>query len=430
MGYATTASAQDQIWLKDRRYGEGIGIRTGDFELHPGIGGEFGYDSNYFLRASNENPAPSLRARITPSITLSTVGQERREGESGAAEPPKVSFRAAVAGTYMEFIALDKADSNDFSEQRNIAGVGSLQLTIMPRRPFSGDIYADALRSVQPSNDANFNFNRFTTRAGAGLTWAPGGGMFDWRIGYEFGLTYFQDTAFRDLSNETHTFSTRGRWRFLPRTAVLYDGSVGITNYHLNPQNGQLDSMPVRTRLGLNGLITRQLSLLAMAGWGSSFYKGLNAQQYDGIIAQAELKWFITPGVGNELLGGPLPISTAALGYKRDFYNSYLGDYFLADRFYLTLSHLFSGRFLLVIDGAYTPTSFPTIYQGNRTMPTHEAFTAPRVDATAFGEYRLSDTFGINITTRYSANITDVIVQNDNLGWNRFEAFLGVRWFL
>jgi hypothetical protein len=31
-----------------------------------------------------------------------------------------------------------------------------------------------------------------------------------------------------------------------------------------------------------------------MVGWGSSFYKGINPQQYDGLIAQAELKWFIT----------------------------------------------------------------------------------------------------------------------------------------
>jgi hypothetical protein len=31
---------------------------------------------------------------------------------------------------------------------------------------------------------------------------------------------------------------------------------------------------------------------------------------------------------------------------------------------------------------------------------------------------------------RYSANITDVTIIRDNLGWNRFEAFLGLRWFM
>ena len=136
------------------------------------------------------------------------------------------------------------------------------------------------------------------------------------------------------------------------------------------------------------------------------------------------------PGTGNELFGGPLPISTAALGYSRDFYNSYLGDYFVRDRFYLTLSHLFGGRFLLVVDGSYSPIRYADVYNVARTMVTQPAFSAPRAEASLFGEYRFSDSFGVNTTLRYSANITDVAVQGDRLGWNRFEAFLGVRWFL
>src|SRR5438309_1416749 len=83
-GYSTAAFAQEQMWLKDRRYGEGVGIRTGDLELHPGIAGEFGYDSNYFLRSDRddgEKPVDTLRLRITPSFSLSTISQQRRESE-------------------------------------------------------------------------------------------------------------------------------------------------------------------------------------------------------------------------------------------------------------------------------------------------------------------------------------------------------------
>ena len=431
LGYASAASAQEQVWLKDRRYGEGIGIRAGDFELHPGVGGEIGYDSNYFLRSSNENPGPidTLRLRITPSISLATVGHERREGDSGAPEPPKVTFRVGVAGTYSEFIATKSENSDALSKQRNISGLGSLHLAILPGRVIGGDIYSDLLRSVQPSNDPTFNYNRFTARFGGGLTWAPGGGMFDWRFGYEYGLVYFEDRTFRGLSNDTHTVNTRGRWRFLPRTAVLYDGSASFIRYNQGPSGAQLDSNPIRARLGLNGLVTRQLALLAMAGWASSFYGGVNAQQYDGIIAQAELKWFITPGTGTELIGGPLPLSTAALGYTREFFNSYLGDFIVRDRFYLRLSHLFGGRFLLVVDGSVSPVRFPAIYDERRALD-HAAFTALYVDTSIFGEYRFSDSFGINTTLRYSANVTDAVVSQDPIDWNRFEAFLGARWFL
>src|SRR5215813_14180641 len=96
IGYSTAAYAQEPTWLKDRRYGEGVGIRTGDLELHPGIGGEFGYDSNYFLR-SDKDPQPvvgTLRFRITPSFALSTISPQLREAEGGGTEPPKVTFRA------------------------------------------------------------------------------------------------------------------------------------------------------------------------------------------------------------------------------------------------------------------------------------------------------------------------------------------------
>ncbi|HMI87066.1 MAG TPA: outer membrane beta-barrel protein, partial [Polyangiaceae bacterium] len=400
-------------------------------ELHPGVGGEFGYDSNYFLRSPDDSPKPvdTLRLRITPSFSVSTTGAERKEGDSGVAEPPKIGFRAAVAGTYSEFIATKSANSDELSKQRNISGVGTLSLRILPGRTFGGDVYADVVRSVQPANDPSFNYNRFTARFGGGVIWAPGGGMFDWRVGYEYGLVYFEDRSFRGLSNDSHSINTRGRWRFLPRTAVLYDGSATFLRYNQGPSGAQLNSNPIRARLGLNGLVTRQLALLAMAGWASSFYAGANAQQYDGLIAQAELKWFITPGTGNELIGGPLPISTAALGYSRDFFNSYLGDFAARDRFYLTLSHLFSGRFLLVLDGSYSPIRYAPVFNAARAQ-IYPSFTAPRVDASLFGEYRLSESFGLNATLRYSANITDDTPSQDPVGWTRYEAYLGVRWFL
>jgi hypothetical protein len=74
------------------------------------------------------------------------------------------------------------------------------------------------------------------------------------------------------------------------------------------------------------------------------------------------------------------------------------------------------------------------------------AFTDLRADATLFGEYRLSDSFGINSTLRYTANFSSHQIpyadQGPNppaptagpgfvdMSWTRFEAFLGARWFL
>src|SRR5450755_808316 len=93
-----TAHAQQQPWISDRRYGEGIGVRVGNLELHPGISGEVGYDSNYFLRATDDAIGPVIaayRLRITPAITLGTLGAQRREGLSPAGPAP-ISFRAGA----------------------------------------------------------------------------------------------------------------------------------------------------------------------------------------------------------------------------------------------------------------------------------------------------------------------------------------------
>src|SRR5882672_2323852 len=89
---SAVAEAQDQPWLRDRKYTEGIGYRVGDFELHPGVAAEFGYDSNYLPRASEEQPVGVLRLRLTPSFSLSTLGKQRMEQAPGPL--PSVEFRA------------------------------------------------------------------------------------------------------------------------------------------------------------------------------------------------------------------------------------------------------------------------------------------------------------------------------------------------
>ena len=63
--------------------------------------------------------------------------------------------------------------------------------------------------------------------------------------------------------------------------------------------------------------------------------------------------------------------------------------------------------------------------------------TDVRLDASLFGEYRIKDSIGINSTIRYNHNITDNAITPaaagtapDQLQWQEFEAYLGVRWFM
>jgi hypothetical protein len=432
------ALAQDQVWLKDRRYTEGMGIRAGDLELHPGVAGEFGYDSNFFLRSDKEQPIDAYRLRITPSFGLSNVGGERRDAEGGGGEPPKVGFNARVAATYNYPFAAQSKYSDQFSKQRALGVLSDLRLDILPSRPWGGDVFADFARMVQPSTNPDDNLDRLSTRAGAGIRWSPGGGMFDWRFGYQYSLTYFEDAQFQTLNNHENQINTSGRWRFFPKTALLYSASLGFVRYD-KAASTMLESNPVRTRVGLNGLLTPTVSLLAMVGWGSSFYQGAaNAQQFDSVIGQAEIKWYFSPTPSSNPGAASGTLSAATLGYVRDFTNSYLGDYYGNDRGYLTLSHLFGNQFLLVAGGGVAAHRYPTVWYNGRTQ-SHPPFTSLYADASLFGEYRMTSSFGINATVRYSSNITGAYLQIPNgagaltldyLEWKRVEAFLGVRWFM
>jgi hypothetical protein len=471
---APAAMAQEQYvsqadspqWLKDRRYNEGIGIRAGDLEIHPGLAGEAGYDSNYFLRSDKQNvdngppfepPIPALEFRLTPSLYLSTLGPQRREGDLYA-EPPSVRFRAGVNATYREFIGLSSdpvasQPQNDISRQRNIGGAADARLDILPERPWGAAIYGSYGRVIMPnqfSADPNLSFTRDDVGAGGEIVAQPGSGTLDWHLGYQFHDTIFEEAVAEGFNNITHEAYMRGRWKFRPRTAFLYDGHLGFISY-VNPtlaaQQGLVDSTPVRARLGINGLVTERFALLAMAGWGAGFYSTSLKQQpqYDSVIGQAELKWFLaaSPGIAQASDLG-LALSSIAVGYTRDFQNSYLGNFYGTDRGYLKFSYFFAGRALVTLEGGVGAIEYPDMFWADG-KERHAAFTDLRTDGTLFGEYRLTDELGINATLRYTANFSSNQVQDIeptgqplppgtfgvfDMSWTRLEAFLGVRWFM
>jgi hypothetical protein len=444
-----TASAQSgvqpitpvqQPWLKDRRFGEGIGYRTGNLELHPGAAAEFGYDSNYFLRADDEPPRIDvLRLRLTPSLTLSTLSPQRR-AEGGGGGPPSVNFAGGVFLSYNKLFAVNSSNSDAVSAVDNVINAGAnFTLDVLPQRPWGFDMYGDVVRTAEPSNvaDADFAFDRDTFRLGAGINWRPGGGLFETRLGYELDDYIFEKSQYDNLNNAQHYLKLRSRWRFLPRTALLYDGKVGFLRYS-NATNLQHDAQIVDSRIGLNGLITHHFALLAMAGWAASFYEsrgGVPVRNYDGPVGQAELKWFLLPQPGIDPNQATVGLSSIAVGYIRDYVNNYLSDYYRRDRGYANFSYFIAGAFLVSVEGGLSHITYSSTFFPNGTLRAG-SFAQNRPDVTLFAEYRPSDTIGINTTLRYTAALENQRIPvapggpNDNLQFTRYEAWLGLRWFM
>jgi hypothetical protein len=461
------ASAQDQPWLKDRRYTEGPGYRVGDFELHPGAALEFGYDSNYLRRSGNAADMPScaavypnntypdchdvlgsLRARFTPSLSFSTLSPQRRETAPSTSQP-SVEFRGGLSATINGLIPIQGSGpaKDAIKSATNVGITSDLQLSILPGRPWSGVLTASYTRINQAGEDGAsqiFNsqgsLNRDVPTGAAELVWTPGAGLLEWRLGYQFVGTLFEDSNLASaLSNLNNTIETRGRWRFLPRTSLVYDAKFGFINY-LNgstPPNAagflKTSSHPLRTLIGINGLVTPSFAVLAMVGWGASFYSAAPnnpSQNFDSVIGQAEVKWFLTPNPSVEPTAASLTLSSISVGFLRDFYDSYISTYFERDRPYLTLSYFYGGRFLVVLDGG----AGPLIYPPTPMVKTGGPFTMIRADASLFGEWRFKDAWGINATIRYNENFGDTAISNGNvtshLSYREIEAYLGARWLM
>jgi hypothetical protein len=97
------SKASAQAWVSNPDFSEGIGVRAGNFEFHPSVGAEFGYDSNLFRSSEEEGVVDVLKLRVTPSFTLSSLGKLRRN----APTPPDVLVAAGAHASYFEVFPLD-----------------------------------------------------------------------------------------------------------------------------------------------------------------------------------------------------------------------------------------------------------------------------------------------------------------------------------
>jgi len=417
--------AAAQAWVSNPDFSEGIGIRAGDFELHPSVGAEFGYDSNYFRAAESEHPVDALKLRVTPSLSLRTLGNERRQ----TPVDPKVVFGTSAYASYFELFPLDSANS-EARNRRNVAIGVDARLDVFPKGKVGFDALAGYTRAIEAEGNtddlAGEGFNRDTLRGGAGLTWRPGGGLFDWRGGYLGTFHTFEDHKFRSLENLQHEIGTRGRWRFLPRSSLLFDATYTMVRY--TGSTVQTDGDIVQSRAGFHGLVTYHLALLGMLGWASTFYQqhagSIVARQFDSLIGNAEARWFIQ---GRTTLEGggsaPAGLSSVALGYTRTVNNSYYGSFYQRDRGYVQFTSLIVGAVAAGLEFGVSRVAYPESSAAN------PGIDQLRLDGRLFGEYRFAEQWGINATVQYD-QVNSPAVNSEELKYTRWQAYLGVRWFM
>ncbi|MBN1654665.1 MAG: outer membrane beta-barrel protein [Deltaproteobacteria bacterium] len=422
-----SATVEAQAWLEDRKRAEGHGIRLGDFELHPGLGTEVGYDTNLFL-AEDDDAQDSVLLRVTPHLYLSTLGEERR-GEN--VTPPPIIFRVGGASSFYHYFASN--DLDDFS-------VGAdLNLTINPDRPIAFQVTEGFTRSIRPFSEpvsgSGFDFARNQNDLGGRLMFATKSGLFKAGLGFNWGVDWFEESLIHDKDSFTYSPSLNTSWQFLPMTALLYDVRLDFQNYLNEPAADTedtstlvTDNARVTSRIGTNGVLTSTISITILLGYSAGFYD--EYEDFDDIIGQIEARWKASHSF------------TLKVGYDRSFESAFQGNFCRTDRGYIDALLLMGGVFLLdakvwagLLQYGVPRNSLGDVFSGPDADT--EARQDVRISASLSGEYRFIDWLAVTASVGYLMDITDYEVDYGDryplpvepADFNRFEGWLGIRAF-
>src|SRR5690606_21327336 len=200
-------------------------------------------------------------------------------------------FGAGASLSLDKLIAADDQDAVD--DDLLLSGRVAAALQVQPERPVGADFTIGYTRIAQPYNAPGaVTYDRSVVDGGGDLRWRPGGGLLQWSLGYGADLTRYDEQDFA-LNRATHNLRTRGSWRFLPRTALLYFGDVQFVN-RLHVDSRLPNANPVATQLGINGLITERFSVLVLGGFKAIFFEpdgAGNTDDFDDVVGRAEVTW-------------------------------------------------------------------------------------------------------------------------------------------
>jgi hypothetical protein len=397
-------------WLPDRAYTEGPGIRVGDLELHPGVAVRGGYDTNVF-RTPGTRSNPELDSAIlavTPHLNLTTLGRQRlTEGENAAgaaavAVPPPVAFNLGLAATYFHYFR-DTAPKNlevDFDSLLNV----------LPQRTFGFDVGASYARNTRPFtaqvpgiNNQTYAFDR--VRPTLLFRGQSRGGVLQGSIGFAPTLTIYESSVFDYLSLYQYDIPGRLAWKFLPNTALLFDGTMGINVYANDPiatsthasvflSNGKR----FQSRVGLNGAITRRLALRALVGYAAVLLDRGELDDHEDGIGEAALTFAWTEKDRIEL------------GYQRTVDISNFGGWTQVDRGYAKSGMLFGRVFALNLEAGVGHVNYGLLLAPDGTALGKNGTTHRediRIDGGVHTEYRATNWFAIMADFSVLATLTD-----------------------
>jgi len=316
------------------------GLKLGDEAiLHAGVFADVGYDSNVFYGSSSQETSAVLH--VMPRLEITNA---ERDG-------------SVPSGTYYDLVG-----SVDFVKYFDFSGQDAINPSLGGTAEFSSGQALSLTLSETFSRYQQAPYApdapviiRDDNMASASLRFAPGGGRLNVMLRYTNIIDSYEGTTYKNGSNMGNEGVLDIGWRWLPRTTIYAQVAQGAITYFNSGSTGSA-SYPLRTLLGLRGLLTEKLSVNIAAGYQNAFYSsGGSPNGFGNLGALAEVNYSMST------------LTRAGLGYHHDFVNSpFLGGYYNMDAIYGSFQQMVASRVVTYLYGRFENRRFGGAGAGGR----------------------------------------------------------------
>ena len=203
-----------------------------------------------------------------------------------------------------------------------------------------GTIAADERRFRQWFNDGT-----------ARLTFRPGGRALELDLGYRNRLSFYDTNANNLPQGQQHGGLFEARWRFLPKTVLMFHGDVStfIVGNDPRPEEQRTsEGTPIHVYVGAIGQVTPRLQAELTAGYGDTLTKD-SERNIRGPIGSAVLRYNITETIS--IRGG----------YRRTIAPTVTLSAYSSDAGFLEFRSLLFGRLMFSAFGQYEFRNFANL---------------------------------------------------------------------
>ena len=344
-----TAMAQDGAALVTPSTG-GNGFKVGSGRLHPYFHLETRVDSGAGYFPPDESTTPE---DLSPELS-GEVAMRFRPGFRLEIPSSRLELTLDANLEYVLYTGLVTERSGAAS---HLEGAADLTARLNPDAPLSLELSNQFVRSDRTRTAALGTgllslFNETRVK----VPWRPGGGAVELTPSAGYALEFFQplsgapprdctEVACNPLLAEQFDygdlrFALEGRWRFLPKTALVVDTGLDLRSY-FNDGSSPKASL-LRAMLGVAGLVSPRIAVVAKAGWGQD----LAASGAGTFVAQLEGTYLFSPTMSFK--GGYLRKLEPVAAY----------GVFTDNRGYLEARALLGGKLTLRAGGAVDFLSF------------------------------------------------------------------------